>query len=200
MTSKKKNVKVHFRKRSLERVGMIVDEQDLVRKIQKQELEFVYSQSLRRKVYRVEFLQQKFLVVYDKMRKQLITIFPEDTSKKDTKTSKTIVSEVDLIINERCKQLPNIETLTDCRIFYYKFYDLNLYDINYGNENHKSFKDKPIAELTRDEVLTSFTIIQREDYWEGGYDFVFQKYLDNKTFENLYLRLQTVISEDKIER
>ena len=81
MTSKKKNVKVHFRKRSLERVGMIVDEQDLIRKIQKQELEFVYSQSLRRKVYRVEFLKQKFLVIYDKIRKQLITIFPEGTSK-----------------------------------------------------------------------------------------------------------------------
>lgn len=196
MTSKKKNVKVHFRRRSLERVGMIVDEQDLIRKIQNQELEFVYSQSLRRKVYRVEFLEQKFLVIYDKVRKQLITIFPEDTSKNDTKILKTVMSEVDLIINERCKQLPKIETLQDCQDFYHKFYDLNLCDINYGDESHKSFKDKPIEELTRDEVLTSFTIIQREDYWEGGYgDSVFKKYLDNKSFERLYSRLQEVIRE-----
>lgn len=77
--NKKKNVKIHFLRRSLERVGMIVDEQDLVRKIQRKELEFVYSQSNRRKVYRTEFLGQKFLIIYDKERKQLITIFPENT-------------------------------------------------------------------------------------------------------------------------
>lgn len=50
------------------------------------------------------------------------------------------MGEVDLIINERCKQLPKIMTLEDCNEFYHKFYDLNLYDINYGDENHKSFR------------------------------------------------------------
>ena len=80
--SKKKNVKVHFRLRSLERVGVIMDENSLVNKIQNQELEFVYSQSNRRKVYRVEFMGQKYLTVYDKMRKQLITIFPDSESDK----------------------------------------------------------------------------------------------------------------------
>ncbi len=78
MASKKKNVKIHFRMRSLERVGMIVDEKELIKKIQKQELEFVYSQSNRRKVYRTEFLGEKFFVIYDKERKQLITIYKEN--------------------------------------------------------------------------------------------------------------------------
>lgn len=79
MTSKKKNVKIHFQMRSLERVGMIVDEKELIKKIQKQELEFVYSQSNRRKVYRTEFLGERFFVIYDKERKQLITIYKENT-------------------------------------------------------------------------------------------------------------------------
>lgn len=65
--------------RSLERVGMIVDEKELIKKIQKQELEFVYSQSNRRKVYRTEFLGERFFVIYDKERKQLITIYKENT-------------------------------------------------------------------------------------------------------------------------
>ena len=55
--------------------------------------------------------------------------------------------------------------------------------------------NKPIEELTRDEVLTSFTIIQREEYWEGGYDYIFKGYLNDKTFERLYNRLQFLIKE-----
>lgn len=81
MTNKKKNVKIHFRRRSLERVGMIVDEIELIKKIQKQELEFVYSQSNRKKVYRAKFLGQIFRIIYDKERKQLITIYPENITK-----------------------------------------------------------------------------------------------------------------------
>ena len=78
MASKKKNVKVHFKRRSLERLGFIVDEKNLIKKIQNQELEFVYSQSNRRKVYRVEYMDKKYLTIYDKERKQLITIFPDE--------------------------------------------------------------------------------------------------------------------------
>ena len=85
MTSKKKIVKMHFRRRSLERVGVIIDEYALIKKIQSHNLEFVYSQSNRRKVYRTEFMGKSYLVIYDKERKQLITIFPE-TEKPQTKT------------------------------------------------------------------------------------------------------------------
>lgn len=195
MTSKKKNVKIHFRRRSLERVGMIVDEIELIKKIQKQELEFVYSQSNRRKVYRTEILGQIFRVIYDKERKQLITIYPENVAENQSRASKRVLNEVDLIMIERCKQLPEIKTLEDCRAFYKKFFELSLYDIDYTNPEHNSYMNKSIEELTRDEVLTSFTIIQREDYWEGGYDYIFKGYLENKTFEKLYNRLQEIISE-----
>ena len=65
MVSKKKNMKLHFRKRSIERVEMIIDGKSLVKRIQNQELEFVYSQSLRRKVYRVEISERKYFVIYD---------------------------------------------------------------------------------------------------------------------------------------
>ena len=80
MTSKKKNVRAHFRRRSLERVGIIVDENGLIKKIQKRELEFVCSQSNRRKMYRTEILGQIFRIIYDKERKQLITIYPENVT------------------------------------------------------------------------------------------------------------------------
>ena len=85
MASKKKNVKMHFRRRSLERVGVVLDEHALIKKIQSHNLEFVYSQSNRRKVYRTEFMGKSYLVIYDKERKQLITIFPE-TEKPQTNT------------------------------------------------------------------------------------------------------------------
>ena len=196
MASKKKNVKIHFRRRSLERVGMIVDELELIKKIQKQELEFVYSQSNRRKVYRTEFLGQTFHVIYDKERKQLITIYPENNTEKQSNVAKKVLNEFDLILIERCKQLPKIETYEDCLIFYKKFFKLNLFDFDYHNPAHNNYKNKQIEELTRDEVLTSFTIIQRENYWEGGYDYIYNGYLKNKTFQRLYNRLQELIKEN----
>lgn len=195
MASKKKNVKIHFRRRSLERVGMIVDEIELIKKIQKQELEFVYSQSNRRKVYRTEILGQVFRVIYDKERKQLITIYPENVADNQSKAAKRVLNEFDLIMIERCKQLPKIETFEDCLQFYKKFFELSLFDFDYNNPEHNSYMNKPIEELTRDEVLTSFTVIQREEYWEGGYGYIFNGRIEDKTFEKLYNRLQELIKE-----
>ena len=195
MASKKKNVKIHFRRRSLERVGMIVDEIELIKKNQKQELEFVYSQSNRRKVYRTEILGQVFRVIYDKERKQLITIYPENVADNQSKAAKRVLNEFDLIMIERCKQLPKIETIEDCLQFYKKFFELSLFDFDYNNPEHNSYMNKSIEELTRDEVLTSFTVIQREEYWEGGYGYIFNGCLEDKTFEKLYNRLQELIKE-----
>lgn len=78
MGSKKKANKMHFRRRSLERVGAIVDESKIVRMIQTQQLEFVYRHSNNRTVYRYEFMDKFYRVVYDKERKQIITIYPEN--------------------------------------------------------------------------------------------------------------------------
>lgn len=96
---------------------------------------------------------------------------------------------------EKCKQLPRIEKLEDCMAFYKLFFKYKLFDANYGAKDHKDYRDKPFEELSLDEVLTSFTIIQREDYWNGGYDSAFERYLENKTFEKLYNRLQELIKE-----
>lgn len=77
MGSKKKAVKKHFYKRSLERVGVLLNEKELVRKIQNQELEFIERQSNRKTVYRLEYLGKFYRIVYDKDRKQIITILYE---------------------------------------------------------------------------------------------------------------------------
>ena len=96
---------------------------------------------------------------------------------------------------EICKQLPKPENLKDCRAFYKLFFKHKLYDAKYGEEGHLDYRNKPIEQLTFDEVLTSFTVIQREDYWEGCYDYIFEGYLKDKTFERLYNRLQELIKE-----
>lgn len=77
MGSKKKNVKKHFQKRSLERVGVLLNEKELVRKIQNHELEFVERQSNRKTVFRLKYLDKTYRIVYDKQRKQIITILFE---------------------------------------------------------------------------------------------------------------------------
>lgn len=77
MGNKKKAVKKHFFRRSLERVGVLLDENDLIRKIQNHELEFVERQSNRKTVFRLEYNGQKYRIVYDKVRKQIITILFE---------------------------------------------------------------------------------------------------------------------------
>ena len=100
---------------------------------------------------------------------------------------------------EICKQLSKLENLKDCRAFYKLFFKHKLYDAKYGEEGHLDYRDKPIEQLTFDEVLTSFTVIQREDYWEGGYDYIFEGYLKDKTFERLYNRLQELIREVEYE-
>ena len=191
MVSKKKNMKLHFRKRSIERVGMIIDEKVLIKRIQNQELEFVYSQSLRRKVYRVEISEQKYFVIYDKNRKQLITIFPE----KGANIPKKIIIDVEPTILERCKQLPKILILEDCKLFYKKFNELNLLDISCNYSYCKRFLlEKTIETLTMKQILLAFSTIEMENYINAQFeDEIYKKYLSDGIFEKLYERLQELI-------
>ena len=191
MVSKKKNMKLHFRKRSIERVGMIIDEKTLVKRIQNQELEFVYSQSLRRKVYRVEISEQKYFVIYDKNRKQLITIFPE----KGAHIPKKIIIDVELTIIERCKQLPKILILENCKLFYQKFNELNLLDISCNYSFCKKILlENSIETLTMKQILLAFSTIEMENYINAQFeDEIYKKYLSNGIFEKLYERLQELI-------
>lgn len=77
MPSKKRNIKTHFKRRSLERVGVLLDEKELIRKIQNNELEFVERQSNRVTVFRYSYQGKFYRLIYDKTRKQIITILFE---------------------------------------------------------------------------------------------------------------------------
>ena len=77
MRSKKKNVKIHFQKRSLERVGVLLNEKVIVNLIQENKLEFIERQSNRITVWRYVFMDKTSRVVYDKQRKQIVTILYE---------------------------------------------------------------------------------------------------------------------------
>ena len=74
MTNKKKAIKTHFQRRSSERIGVLLDEKELVKKIQNNELEFFERQSNRVTVFKYEYQDKKYKLIYDKNRKQIITI------------------------------------------------------------------------------------------------------------------------------
>ena len=74
MRSKKRAIKTHFQYRSIERVGVLLNEKELINKIQKGELEFVERQSNRVTVFRYAYKNSIFRLVYDKIRKQIITV------------------------------------------------------------------------------------------------------------------------------
>lgn len=71
---KKEAQRKHFEKRSLERVGVVLNRKELIRKIQNNELEFLERQSHRVSIFRFEYLEEFYRIVYDKERKQIVTI------------------------------------------------------------------------------------------------------------------------------
>lgn len=75
--NKKKAIKAHFERRSIERIGVLLDEKELVKKIQANQLEFVERQSNRVTVFRHSFNGETYRLVYDKLRKQIITVLFE---------------------------------------------------------------------------------------------------------------------------
>lgn len=64
-------------------------------------------------------------------------------------------------------------------------YDLNLTDTNYF-DNYEKIKDKPIAELTRDEILTRMTFLIRAERFCDG---TIEEALNDGTLESLRIRL-----------
>ena len=67
-------------------------------------------------------------------------------------------------------------------------YDLNLTDKNYF-ANYVKIKDKPIAELTRDEILTRMTFLIRAERFCDG---TIEEALNDGTLEALSVRLQEI--------
>lgn len=72
--NKKEAQQKHFERRSLERVGVILNQKEIVRQIQTGGLAFVERQSNRITLYRLEHSGKAYKVVYDKLRKQVVTI------------------------------------------------------------------------------------------------------------------------------
>lgn len=77
--TKTQNCKKHFRRRFRERFGIDVHK-DLYEKIIKQirtgKAELVERKSNRVKLYKVVIDETEYQVIYDKLRKTLVTVFP----------------------------------------------------------------------------------------------------------------------------
>ena len=78
--SKAKDVRTHFEKRCLQRLGYLPNHKELVRKIQSNELEFFERQSGRVTKWKWTdpVSKENFILTYDKERKQIITVMFEN--------------------------------------------------------------------------------------------------------------------------
>lgn len=69
----------HAKRRSRERHGISLsdhDYQEIIKKIQNGESEFLEKQTIRVSVHRVEYKDEMFIAVYDKHRKSISTFLP----------------------------------------------------------------------------------------------------------------------------
>ena len=67
--------KIHFQVRCLQRLGFLVDHDYLVSLIHQHKLEFLGRQSNRVTKWLWERGDKKYILVYDKERKRIVTIF-----------------------------------------------------------------------------------------------------------------------------
>ncbi|MBR1777516.1 MAG: hypothetical protein IJ752_02885 [Alphaproteobacteria bacterium] len=89
MVSKRKNSIKHFRRRSEERIGVRLDPILIARKIRSGKLNFLRRMSLRVTLWEYEFQNQLYVVVYDKIRKTAVTIYPKSPLKEEIDPIKT---------------------------------------------------------------------------------------------------------------
>ena len=78
--NKKKASTVHLKRRFYERYNLEITNQDIkemVRKIQNQQAEFIERQSNRITIWKLQFRDKDYTIVYDKVRKSIVTVFPE---------------------------------------------------------------------------------------------------------------------------
>ena len=90
---KKDFVDRHFANRCLQRLGHLPDRKDLVNKIQNQELQFVDRQSnrLTRWLWLDKITNIECVLVYDKIRKQLVTVLFKDLMDLTSKPNYAII-------------------------------------------------------------------------------------------------------------
>lgn len=85
--NKAKSQKKHAKRRFYERFGLLIEENDLnhIRnKIQEGDGELVEKQSNRVSKWRVPFKDSIFTVIYDKMRKTIVTVLPNEENDEKT--------------------------------------------------------------------------------------------------------------------
>ena len=80
--NKKQCQQKHFEKRCLQRIGKLISQKEIKRKIQNNELEFIEAQSNRVSIFKYVFEGKEYKVVYDKLRKQVVTILYMEKEKK----------------------------------------------------------------------------------------------------------------------
>jgi len=79
--SKRKNQTVHFKRRFLERYGVDPNHADrlqMIAQIQKGHSRLISAQSLRVSIHAIWFNGKRYPVVYDKIRKSLVTVLPQE--------------------------------------------------------------------------------------------------------------------------
>lgn len=83
-TSKSKNIKRHFQKRCVERLGFPISSKDLVKQIQSNKLDFVRKMSNTRSMflYQCPIDNTNYNVVYDKLRHDVVTIYRSRKQKR----------------------------------------------------------------------------------------------------------------------
>lgn len=72
---KKQAQVIHFQQRCIQRLGKLIDRKGLIRKIQNNELEFIQRDSNRVTIWKYTFEGTDYKVVYDSLRKQVVTIY-----------------------------------------------------------------------------------------------------------------------------
>lgn len=76
-SKKRKSEQKHFDRRCIERLGIKFDIPNIIGKVRKNELKFLRRQSNRITIWEYEFEEKLYVVVYDSIRKMLVTIYPE---------------------------------------------------------------------------------------------------------------------------
>lgn len=82
--SREDSTSIHFLHRTVQRAGVYLEESDIVRQIQNNELPFVENQDQRTAVYDYEHGGNNYKIIYDVKLKQPVTILYGDTYKKRT--------------------------------------------------------------------------------------------------------------------
>ena len=75
-TGKRRTVETHFAKACVARVGILLNEEEIVNQLQNNKLEFLERQSNNITKWKYIYNEKEYMLVYNKQYKQLVTIIP----------------------------------------------------------------------------------------------------------------------------